>query len=40
MSEGQSCITKYAKWSDEGCLDFVFYFEGNLKISRIAVEET
>jgi hypothetical protein len=35
-----SCITKYAKQSDEGCLDLIFFFEGNLMIPRIAVKET
>jgi hypothetical protein len=38
--EGHSCIIKCAKRSDKGCLDLVFYFEGNLLIPRIAVEET
>jgi hypothetical protein len=39
-SEGHSCITKCTKSSNEGCLNLVFYVEGNLMIPGIVVKET
>jgi hypothetical protein len=40
LVQGHNCITKCTKWSDEGCLDLVFFLEGNLMIPGIEVEKT
>jgi hypothetical protein len=39
-SERHCCITKCAKWGDEGCLDLIFDLEGDLMIPRVTIQES
>jgi hypothetical protein len=38
-SERHCCITKCSKQDDEGCLNLIFDFEGDLMICQVTVQE-
>jgi uncharacterized protein (DUF2147 family) len=38
-SERHHFVAKSAEWSDEGCLDLVF-FEGNMMIAQVTIKKT